>query len=337
MSHVLRLSVLTSAILSVMASAHAETTPSNRNDVMTVYATGTERDSFDAPMMVTVIKNDSPETKTASTVNDILRKIPGIGVTGTSRTNGQDIYMRGFDRRGILTLVDNVRQGTDTGHVNGTFIDPALIKQVEIVRGPSALLYGSGAMGGVIAWETVDAKDLLREGQNSGFRVFSQAATGDHSFGFGGTSFGRTEQFDGLFSFVTKQVGDVRLSNGDDMENKETISNLLAKGTWQFDDKQKLSGQLRYYNNNAYEPKDPQQIDITKDNLKVNRTTRQRDAQATYQLNPESNDWLNLKATTYYSDVNITAKGKNTHYEGRTQKTYGLKVDNKTHLYGMTL
>lgn len=86
--------------------------------------------------------------------------------------------MRGFDRRGILTLVDNVRQGTDTGHVNGTFIDPALIKQVEIVRGPSALLYGSGAMGGVIAWETVDAKDLLREGQNSGFRVFSQAATG---------------------------------------------------------------------------------------------------------------------------------------------------------------
>lgn len=56
MSHVLRLSVLTSAILSVMASAHAETTPSNRNDVMTVYATGTERDSFDAPMMVTVIK-----------------------------------------------------------------------------------------------------------------------------------------------------------------------------------------------------------------------------------------------------------------------------------------
>ncbi|EOD6327443.1 TonB-dependent hemoglobin/transferrin/lactoferrin family receptor [Providencia stuartii] len=337
MSHVLRLSVLTSAILSVMASAHAETTPSNRNDVMTVYATGTERDSFDAPMMVTVIKNDSPETKTASTVNDILRKIPGIGVTGTSRTNGQDIYMRGFDRRGILTLVDNVRQGTDTGHVNGTFIDPALIKQVEIVRGPSALLYGSGAMGGVIAWETVDAKDLLREGQNSGFRVFSQAATGDHSFGFGGTSFGRTEQFDGLFSFVTKQVGDVRLSNGDDMENKETISNLLAKGTWQFDDKQKLSGQLRYYNNNAYEPKDPQQIDITKDNLKVNRTTRQRDAQATYQLNPESNDWLNLKATTYYSDVNITAKGKNTHYEGRTQKTYGLKFDNKTHLYDLPI
>lgn len=341
MSHVLRLSILTSAVLSVITSAHAETQTSTKSaknhDVMTVYATGNERDSFDAPMMVTVIKNNTPETQTASTVNDILRKIPGIGITGTSRANGQDIYMRGFDRRGILTLVDNVRQGTDTGHVNGTFIDPALIKQVEIIRGPSALLYGSGAMGGVIAWETVDAKDLLEKGQNSGFRVFSQAATGDHSFGFGGTSFGRTEQFDGLFSFVTKQVGDIRLSNGDDMDNKETISNMLGKGTWQINDDQKISGQLRYYNNNAYEPKDPQQLAVSKSNLQVNRTTRQRDAQATYQLNPESQDWLNLKTTTYYSDVNITAKGNGTNYEGRTQKTYGLKLDNRTNIYNLPL
>ncbi|QCJ69559.1 TonB-dependent receptor [Providencia heimbachae] len=339
MSYVLRVSVLTSAIVSIMTSAHAETTlptpEKNRQDVMTVYATGNERDSFNAPMMVTVIKNNSSETKTAGTVNDILRKVPGIGVTGTSRVNGQDISMRGFDRRGILTLVDGVRQGTDTGHVNGTFIDPALIKQVEIIRGPSALLYGSGAMGGVVAWETVDAKDLLRDGENSGARVFTQAATGDHSFGFGGTAFGRTEKLDGLLSFVTKEVGDIRLSNGDDMDNKETISNLLAKGTWQLDDAQQLSGQMRYYNNDANEPKNPQEIISNKNNLNVNRTTRQRDVQMTYQLNPESQNWLNFKVTPYYSDVNITAKGVGTQYEGRTQKTYGMKIDNRSNFYDL--
>ncbi|EMM9643624.1 TonB-dependent receptor plug domain-containing protein, partial [Providencia rettgeri] len=334
MSHVLRVSVITSAILGVIASAQAQTTEvsskKNANDVMTVYATGTERDSFDTPMMVTVIKNNSPETETANNVNDILRKVPGIGVTGTARTNGQDIYMRGFDRNGILTLVDGVRQGTDTGHINGTFIDPALIKQVEIIRGPSALLYGSGAMGGVIAWETVDAKDLLREGQNHGFRVFTQGSTGDHSIGFGGTAFGRSDNLDGVFSFVTKETGDIRMSNGDDMDNKETIGNLLAKGTWQIDDTQKLSGQLRYYNNDAHEPKNPQELTSTPKNLKVNRTTRQRDAQATYHLKPSSQNWLDLKVTPYYSEVNITAKGQGTPYEGRTQKTSGIKIDNKT-------
>ncbi|HGJ5876631.1 MAG TPA: TonB-dependent hemoglobin/transferrin/lactoferrin family receptor [Arsenophonus sp.] len=338
MSHVVRMSILTTAIVSIITRAQAETTTlKNHPDIITIYATGNKRDSFDMPMMVTVIRNNSPETKTASTVNDILRKVPGISVKGTSRANGQDIYMRGFDRRGILTLVDGVRQGTDTGHVNGTFIDPTLIKQVEIVRGPSSLLYGNGAMGGVIAWETVDAKDLLTEGQNSGFRVFSQAATGDHSFGFGGTTFGSTDDFDGLFSFVTKEVKDIRLSNGDNMDNKETIANLLAKGTWQLDDTQKLSGQMRYYNNNAYEPKNPQEIATHKKNLKVNRTTRQRDAQATYQINPASQDWLNLKVTSYYSDINITTKGSDTNYEGRTQKTYGLKLDNRSNVYDLPL
>lgn len=338
MSQVLRMSVLASAMLPIMAGAQTEKTePSNRHDVMTVYATGTERDSFNAPMMVTVIKNDSPETKTASTANDILRKVPGIAITGTSRTNGQDINMRGFDRRGILTLVDGVRQGTDTGHINGTFLDPALIKQVEIIRGPSALLYGSGAMGGVIAWETVDAKDLLDEGKNSGFRVFSQAATGDHSFGFGGSAFGKSDDLDGVFSFVTKEVGDIRQGNGDKMDNKETIANMLGKGTWQLDDSQKLSGQIRYYNNDAYEPKDPQQANVSNSNLKVNRTTRQRDIQATYQLNPSDNNWLNFKATPYYSDVNITSKGKDSNYEGRTQKTYGLKLDNRSEIYELPL
>lgn len=104
------------------------------------------------------------------------------------------------------------------------------------------------------------------KGKNQGFRVFTQGATGDHSFGFGGSTFGRTEDFDGLFSFVTKEVGDTRLGGGEKMDNKETIANMLGKGTWQLDDSQTLSGQIRYYNNDAYEPKDPQQLSASNDN-----------------------------------------------------------------------
>ncbi len=143
----------TSLRLSLLALAVSATLPTFAfaTETMTVTATGNARSSFEAPMMVSVIDTSAPENQTATSATDLLRHVPGITLDGTGRTNGQDVNMRGYDHRGVLVLVDGVRQGTDTGHLNGTFLDPALIKRVEIVRGPSALLYGSGALGGVIS------------------------------------------------------------------------------------------------------------------------------------------------------------------------------------------
>lgn len=168
----LRPSLLALAIVSPLPGAAYATT-----DDITVTVTGNARSTFEASMMVSVIDTSDPENQTTSSATDLLRPVPGITLSGSRRTNGQDISMRGYDRRGVLILVDGVRQGTDTGNLNSTFLDPALIKRIEIVRGPSTLLYGNGALGGVISYETADAKDLLQEGQNSGFRVFGTGGT----------------------------------------------------------------------------------------------------------------------------------------------------------------
>lgn len=69
-------------------------------------------------------------------------------------------------------------RGTDTGHLNGTFLDPALIKRVEIVRGPSALLYGSGALGGVISYDTSMQKIYCRKDKAVVFVSLVLAARG---------------------------------------------------------------------------------------------------------------------------------------------------------------
>lgn len=139
----LRFSALSLAIAcalpTVALAQNTSTTPSSSpatpakkakaaDETMTVVATGNQRSSFEAPMMVTVIEGSSPESQTAGTAADMLRRVPGITVTGSGRSNGQDLMMRGYDRRGVLTLVDGIRQGTDTGHINGTFLDPALVK-----------------------------------------------------------------------------------------------------------------------------------------------------------------------------------------------------------------
>ncbi|MBH3138086.1 TonB-dependent hemoglobin/transferrin/lactoferrin family receptor [Serratia marcescens] len=308
----------------------------NADETMTVVATGNQRSSFEAPMMVTVIEGNSPESQTAGTAADMLRRVPGITVTGSGRSNGQDLMMRGYDRRGVLTLVDGIRQGTDTGHINGTFLDPALVKRIEIVRGPSALLYGSGALGGVVSYETVDAADLLLPGQDSGFRVYGTAGTGDHSLGMGASAYGKTDNLDGLLSFGTRDVGDLRQGNGFDVPNDETISNVLAKGTWKIDDSQSLSGNLRYYNNSAQEPKNPQTPASSSGNLMTDRSTIQRDAALSYKLKPIGQDWLDAEAKVYYSDVKINAHANGSEDEARKQTTKGAKLENRTRLFADT-
>ncbi|QVV71254.1 TonB-dependent hemoglobin/transferrin/lactoferrin family receptor [Serratia marcescens] len=346
----LRFSALSLAIacaLPTVALAQNTSTTSSSNaapakkakaadETMTVVATGNQRSSFEAPMMVTVIEGNSPESQTAGTAADMLRRVPGITVTGSGRSNGQDLMMRGYDRRGVLTLVDGIRQGTDTGHINGTFLDPALVKRIEVVRGPSALLYGSGALGGVVSYETVDAADLLLPGHDSGFRVYGTAGTGDHSQGMGASAYGKTDNLDGLLSFGTRDVGDLRQGNGFDAPNDETISNVLAKGTWKLDDNQSLSGNLRYYNNSAQEPKNPQTPASSSGNLMTDRSTIQRDAALSYKLKPAGQDWLDAEAKVYYSDVKINAHANGSEDEARKQTTKGAKLENRTRLFADT-
>lgn len=202
-----------------------------------------------------------------------------------------------------------------------------------MVRGPSALLYGSGALGGVIAYETVDAADLLLPGHDTGFRVYGTAGSGDHSLGMGASAYGKIDNLDGLLSFGTRDVGDLRQGNGFDAPNDETISNVLAKGTWKIDDAQSLSGDLRYYNNSAREPKNPQDPDYSSRNPMTNRSTIQRDAALSYKLKPLDQEWLDADVKLYTSEVKINAHNAAATDEFRKQTTHGAKLENRTRLF----
>ncbi|EJL5626946.1 TonB-dependent hemoglobin/transferrin/lactoferrin family receptor [Salmonella enterica] len=325
----MRPSLLALAITSAFSGAAFATT-----DTLTVTATGNPRSAFEAPMMVSVIDTADPENQTAASAADLLHSVPGITLSGTGRTNGQDVNLRGYDRRGVLVLVDGVRQGTDTGHLNSTFLDPALIKRVEIVRGPSALLYGSGALGGVIAYNTVNASDLLMESQQYGFRVFGTGGTGDHSLGMGASAFGRTDNLDGLIAWSSRDRGDLRQGDGSTAPNDESINNMLAKGAWKIDGAQALSGSLRYYNNAAQEPKNPQEVAATSaSNPMTDRSTIQRDMQLSYKLAPQGNDWLSAESTVYWSEARINAQNLDNTNEYREQTTKGGKVENRSRLF----
>ncbi len=129
-------------------------------DTITVVATGNQNTVFETPSMVSVVTNDTPWSQNAVTSAGMLKGVAGLSQTGAGRTNGQTFNLRGYDKSGVLVLVDGIRQLSDMAKSSGTYLDPALVKRIEVVRGPNSSLYGSGGLGGVVDFRTADAADF---------------------------------------------------------------------------------------------------------------------------------------------------------------------------------
>src|SRR5882724_5499226 len=117
--------------------------------------------------------------------------------TAYAQDGGDDaataINIRGLQDFGrVAVVVDGARQNYQrTGHnANGSFfLDPELVGGVDIVRGPTANIYGSGAIGGVVAFRTKDIDDVVRPGERWGVDMTGSYGTNkDRGLGsiFGG-------------------------------------------------------------------------------------------------------------------------------------------------------
>ncbi len=103
---------------------------------------------------------------------------PGIWVQETN-LGGGSAFIRGLTGNQVLVLVDGVRLNDSTTRFGPNQIlntvDPAIVERIEVTRGPSSVLYGSDAMGGVIAIWTRRQEPLGGEDEDSGWGNFEYA------------------------------------------------------------------------------------------------------------------------------------------------------------------
>jgi hemoglobin/transferrin/lactoferrin receptor protein len=86
----------------------------------------------------------------ALTVSDALKDLPGISLSRDGIW-GTYVSIRGFNRSSIVTLVDGNRIETASDIAAGlSMIDLTDIDRIEVVKGSSSSLYGTGALGGVV-------------------------------------------------------------------------------------------------------------------------------------------------------------------------------------------
>ncbi|OTQ27877.1 hypothetical protein B6D03_10190 [Gilliamella apicola] len=157
--------LLTFVIASISLPVLAD---SDELETMTVTASRQKKAKLTIPETVDVISKKTIDDHQMTTMEDLVRYLPGISVN--RQTSGTDPYgnlggirIRGMTGNRVQLQVDGARviEGLQDGNRN--FIDLSTIKAVEIVRGPGSVLWGADALGGVVAFKTLDPSDLLKD------------------------------------------------------------------------------------------------------------------------------------------------------------------------------
>jgi hemoglobin/transferrin/lactoferrin receptor protein len=275
---------------------------------------------------VSVVDRDEIELRQAGDLSDLLFAIPGVSSTQGPRPEAMVPNIRGLGEGRVVMRIDGARQNMAIRHRAHTLLDPALLQRVEVLRGPASTLYGSGATGGVILFETRDADDVLAPGRRLGGRA-SLGFHGNNDEAIGtATLAGQAGDF-GLLTSVSRRSAE-DYSDGSDNTLSFTEFDVLSglvKSDWDIDADQEL--ELTWLGFVDESPSlttaDRPVGDV------VDRSTRQQSASLRYRLDPDDQR-VSLDAVLYWSDLifdeqPVTADQAR---DERSLDTVGLDVSN---------
>lgn len=261
----------------------------------------------------------------------LLTAVPGISVQEDSDDPGSAINIRGLQDFGrVNVMIDGARQNFQrSGHnANGQFyFEPELIKKVDIVRGPVSTIYGSGAIGGVVNFETIDPFDFLREGETWAASVKGQYATNDEAFlvsTIGAMKFNDT--FSVLGNFVWRDHENYEDGDGNEVANTDKeLKSALIKGVFDF----APGNQLKL----GYIHKDDDYV-TGATGFQRETQTEDRTFSAKWLFNPKSNDFIDLTASAYFTNTDTEQERLDGSLQGNTRNfdidTFGFDIFNSS-------
>lgn len=164
---------------------------------------------------IQVINADQVKNLNLQTAADLITN-SGVAAVQKSQQGGGSPQLRGFEASRIVLMIDGVRMNNliyRAGHLQNIItLDNNSLERTEILLGPASTMYGSDALGGVVAFYTKDPivpKDGAKQ-KSAGNAFFRYGSVNEEKTGHLDFSIG-TKKFGSFTSFTFSDFGDLRM------------------------------------------------------------------------------------------------------------------------------
>jgi hemoglobin/transferrin/lactoferrin receptor protein len=322
---------LVAIALGTLTSPEAVAQTSAPLDQITVTATRNPIRAFDFPGMVTPVGRDELDKSIATNPRDVFFSVPGLTYGGGGRRTGQTPAIRGFSGADIQISIDGARQDWVTAHDGRFFIDPQLLRRVDVVRGPTSAIYGSGGLGGAIAFETLDPRDLLGADGKVAVRTATgfQSYQGELSLGTG-LAVRPFQNFSVLAYGVGRNSGNIQLPDGTKQIAKDQLRSGLLKAVYD-DGELRVKGGLLEFRNRPIEPGNPQVLNPTATFPLIRRNVTTTQTTLETRWAPKSMPLIDVGVSLYQ----VVIRNKEREFGPRPEfsrqlRTQGFTIDNRS-------
>jgi iron complex outermembrane receptor protein len=213
---------------------------------------------------VSVITQDDIQKMPVTSVDDLLRSLPGVNINSRQGFGVQaDVGIRGSTFSQVLFMLDNVPLNDPlTAHFNTNIpVSLSEIGQIELVRGPASASYGADAVGGVVHIKTRSyLRSQIEAGENLQTNVFADIGAGQHNLLTGDLGFDLNKKR-WRFSTSVRHVS----SDGETLDNpgfatgvsdQETYNNYFEMTSYTASLSYRLSDYLTLYTRGGFDDRD---------------------------------------------------------------------------------
>ena len=245
-----RLLFTTSALVALAAPAWAEETETLTADPLPeVIVTATRLPAIAARSPgARVIDQTAIQRRGAVFAADILADLPGLSVVRTGAFGGvAQVRIRGANPGKTLVLIDGVPVN-DPAEINGAYdfsgLELAEIERIEVLSGPQSSLWGSDAIGGVIAFTTAEISGVRAQAEAGSLETLRgrlAAGVTNDAYAFGAW----------VSRFSTDGISAADEADGNPETDGLDSTTVGARGRYALSSAARIDGSVRWSRNEA--------------------------------------------------------------------------------------